>query len=185
MNDSQSNTLSFSDAVHSFRSNTGKTLAELSADRPVLVVFLRHAGCTFCREALSDLQQQRSRIEARGVSLALVHMISDDAAAQFFAKYNLADVPRFSDPDRGLYHAFDLRRGSLWQLLGPSVWWRGAKAFFSGHGVGPLQGDGFQMPGTFVLHRGQIVQAFRNKTAGDRPDYSQLAETCAISPTVK
>lgn len=185
MSDSQSNTLSFSDAVRSVRSNGGQTLAELSAKRPVLVVFLRHAGCTFCREALSDLQQQGSRIEARGVYLALVHMISDDAAAQFFDKYSLADVPRFSDPGRELYRAFDLQRGSLWQLLGPPVWWRGAKAFIAGHGVGSLQGDGFQMPGTFVLHRGQIVQAFRNKTSGDRPDYSQLAETCAISPGAK
>lgn len=185
MSDSQSNTLSFSDAVRSFRSNGGQTLAELSADRPVLVVFLRHAGCTFCREALSDLQQQRSQIEARGVSLALVHMISDETAARFFAKYDLADVPRFSDPDRSLYRAFDLQRGSLWQLLGPPVWWRGAKAFFAGHGVGPLQGDGFQMPGTFVLRRGQVVQAFRNKTSGDRPEYVNMAETCAISPPVK
>jgi hypothetical protein len=34
---------------------TGSTLAALSKDCSVLVVFLRHSGCTFCREALADL----------------------------------------------------------------------------------------------------------------------------------
>jgi len=180
MSASTPNVLSFDEAVRTFRTNDGRTLSELSSDRPVLVVFLRHAGCTFCREALADLQKQRSRIEDQGATIALVHMISDAAAAAFFQKYGLDDVPRFSDPDRILYRAFDLKRGSLWQLLGPPVWWRGAKAFFSGHGVGRLQGDGFQLPGTFVVHHGQIVQAYRSKTSADRPDYSQMAKSCAL-----
>jgi hypothetical protein len=176
----QARALSLSEALDAFRSNGGATLRELSEVRPLLVVFLRHAGCTFCREALADLQAQRARIEAAGVSLALVHMIDDAEAERFFARYGLADVPRFSDPERALYRAFDLQRGSLWQLLGPPVWWRGAKAFFGGHWVGQLQGDGFQMPGTFVLHKGQIVQAFRNRTSADRPDYTAIAESCAL-----
>ncbi len=175
-----SDRLTLDRAINFIRSSAGETLAELSAEHPVMVVFLRHAGCTFCREALSDLQSQRSRIEANGTRLALVHMISDEAAASFFAKYGLDDVARFSDPDRKLYQAFELQRGNLGQLLGPSVWWRGAKAFFSGHGVGRLQGDGFQLPGTFIIHHGRIVQSFRNKTAADRPEYAQMAETCAV-----
>ena len=96
-------------------------------------------------------------------------MVSDEEAASFFAKYELDDVPRFSDPNRRLYAAFDLHRGSLWQLLGPSVWWRGAKAFFAGHLVGRIRGDGMQLPGTFILHHGQLVKAFRNATSADRP----------------
>jgi hypothetical protein len=169
--------LLFDDAVRTVRSQQGSTLAELSSERPLLVVFLRHAGCTFCREALHDLQQQRPAIQRSGASIALVHMITDEAAAAFFARYHLDDVPRFSDPAQSLYRAFDLQRGSLWQLLGPPVWWRGAKAFFAGHGLGRLQGDGFQMPGTFLLRQGRIVQAFRNVTSADRPPYAEL---CAI-----
>ncbi len=172
--------LSFAEAIETVHSNQGTTLAELSADHPLLIVFLRHAGCTFCREALSDLQKQRPRIEEHGAKIALVHLGSDAQAALFFQKYALEDVPRFSDPEKRIYAAFDLYRGSLWQLLGPTVWWRGAKAFFSGHGVGKLQGDGFQLPGTFVLHQGKIVEAFRNKTAADRPDYADMAESCAV-----
>ena len=170
----------FDDAVRSFASHDGRTLAQLSADRPVLVVFLRHSGCAFCREALSDLQKQRQKIESGGSSIALVHMVSNDEAGRFFKRYGLDDVPRFSDPDRELYQAFDLQRGNIWQLIGPAVFWRGMKAFFSGHGAGRIRGDVAQMPGTFVLHHGQIVQAFRNKTAADRPDYAVMAEACAI-----
>jgi peroxiredoxin len=172
------NELTFDEAVRTFPSHGGKTLAELSADHPVLVVFLRHAGCAFCREALSDLQKQRSSIEAGGTSIALVHMISNDEAEAFFKPYGLDDVPRFSDPERRLYAAFDLHRGTLWQVIGPAVIWRGMKAFFSGHGAGRIRGDVAQLPGTFVVHRGVIVQAFRNKTSADRPEYAEMA--CAV-----
>ena len=48
------------------RSHRGATLEQLSADSPTLVVFLRHAGCMFCREALSDLSRQRAAIEPTG-----------------------------------------------------------------------------------------------------------------------
>lgn len=170
----------FEDAVRSFASHDGRTLAQLSADRPVLVVFLRHSGCAFCREALSDLQKQRAKIESGGTSIALVHMVSNEEAGRFFKSYKLDDVPRFSDPDRKLYQAFDLQRGTFRQLIGPAVFWRGMKAFFSGHGAGRIRGDVAQLPGTFVVHRGQIVQAFRNKTAADRPDYAEMAGACAV-----
>lgn len=173
-----SSELTFGEAVETFASHTGQTLAELSAEQTVLVVFLRHSGCAFCREALSDLQKQRAKIEASGTSIALVHMVSNDEAGRFFKPYGLDDVPRFSDPERKLYQAFDLHRGSLWQLIGPGVFWRGMKAFFSGHGAGRIRGDVAQLPGTFVVHRGEIVQAFRNKTAADRPEYAEMA--CAV-----
>ncbi len=155
----------------------GRTLAELAEASPVLVVFLRHAGCTFCREALSDLRARRAEIE-RHARIAIVHMGDDASAASFFAKYGLDDVARISDPERTLYRAFDLGRGSLWQLFGPRVWVRGFRAgVLAGHGVGRLEGDGFQMPGTFLVHRGRIIRSHRHKDAADRPDYAEIACT--------
>jgi peroxiredoxin len=171
--------ITFNDAIRTIASDDGQTLAELSAEHPVLTVFLRHSGCAFCREALSDLQRQRQQIESAGVSIALVHMINDDEAKRFFKLYGLDDVPRFSDPQRRLYEAFDLHRGTLWEVIGPSVIWRGIKAMFAGHFAGRIRGDVAQLPGTFVLHRGQIVQAFRNKTSADRPEYAEMA--CSVA----
>lgn len=152
------------------RGPVGEAGPFLARHRDALVVFLRHAGCTFCREALADIARQRRQIEADGTKIVLVHMGAGD---EFFARYGLADVERVHDPERALYKAFGLQRGNVWQLLGPAVWRRGFLAWRQ-HGVGFLEGDGFQMPGAFLVRGGRIVKEYRHATAGDRPDYCQL-----------
>jgi hypothetical protein len=149
--------------------------------QPMLVVFLRHAGCTFCREALADLSTRRTEIEKNGTRLALVHMGTASDFAKFAGSYALADVVAISDPERRLYRGIGLRRGKLLQLLGWEVWLRGAQAFFSGHRVGTLTGDGTQMPGTFLLHQGRVVRSYIHRTAADRPDYVDLCQLPSAS----
>jgi peroxiredoxin len=154
----------------------GASLAELSALSPVMVVFLRHAGCTFCREALADIAQARKAIEAEGTRIVLVHMSDESNAERFFDRYGLQDVERISDPERRLYSVFGLRRGALRQLFGWNVWLRGFEAgILRRHGAGLLQGDGFQMPGIFLLADGELHRSFRHRTAADRPDYEAIA----------
>lgn len=168
--------LSVQEALARARVSDGSSLAELSRGGPALVVFLRHAGCTFCREALADIAARRARIESEGVRIVLVHMGDDASAREFFAKYGLDDVARVSDPGRELYRAFDLRRGTLRQLFGLRVWWRGFVAgVLGGHGAGALAGDGFQMPGVFLIRNERIERAFRHVSAGDRPEYESMA----------
>jgi peroxiredoxin len=169
------------DALSSVRSQRRETLFDLSQEAPVLAVFLRHSGCTFCREALADLSSRRAEIEAAGVRLALVHMGDNESAGRVFARYGLEDVDRFSDPQRRLYRAFGLMRANFWQLFGPKVWWRGFQAaVLARHGLGKLVGDGFQMPGAFLIYRGNLLVSFRHRTAADRPDYVALA--CDLTP---
>ena len=152
----------------------GTSLAELSRRSPVLVVFLRHAGCTFCRQALADLQSRREKIAAHGTGIVLVHMDTEANAAKLFASYGLDDVPRIADPEQKLYAAFDLARGSAWQVMGPANWWRGLWATL-GNGFGVPVGDVFQMPGAFLVHNGKVLRAFRHEASADRPDYVELA----------
>jgi hypothetical protein len=167
--------VSWQRVVREWPSHRGLTLEELSRERLVLLVFLRHAGCTFCREALSDLSRQRRDIEEAGAQLALVHMSEPLAATLRFSDYGLDDVHRFRDPDCVMYRAFGLRRGRFAQLLGAGVWWRGMVAgLWRGHGIGRLEGDGFRMPGVFLLHRGRILAEYRAMTAADRPRYVEL-----------
>ena len=64
----------------------GDSIAHLSKTSPVLLVFMRHIGCTFCREAMSDLAQQRRMIEASGTRLVLVHMGGEEQAVKFFRR---------------------------------------------------------------------------------------------------
>lgn len=162
-------------AVSSVQSHRGATLRELSSDRPLLLLFLRHTGCTFCREALADLAAVRDQIEDAGTRIAVVHMSPLLRATQMFISYGLEDLHRFSDPECELYRAFGLTRGTLKELVGPSVWSRGLGAIVRGHGLGPLEGDGFRMPGLFLLRDGRVVQSYRHRSSSDRPNYVAFA----------
>ncbi len=168
------------------RTQVGTTLLDLSTESAVMLVFLRHFGCTFCREALADLAAQRRSIEALGVRIALVHMSSEAGGERFFTRYGLADIDRVSDPNQNLYRAFGLARGRLGQLFGPKAWIRGFEAgILRRHGIGLLQGDGFQMPGVFLVFHGEVNSSYRHMSAADRPDYVAIAqgETGNMFPT--
>jgi peroxiredoxin len=161
--------------LRAFRTQEGQSVYDRSLAAPQLVVFLRHFGCVFCREALAQLADKRQQIEASGTQLLLVHMGSEEEARSYFERYGLADCARVSDPGSSLYQAFELPRGSFAQLFGPSTWLRGLQATLRGHLVGSKLGDGFQMPGTFLLHRGEVLREFRHRHAGEIPDYCELA----------
>lgn len=153
------------------KTSTGQTLAELSREKPVLLVMLRHAGCTFCRNAMSDISRLRRRIEKDGTQIVLGHMGTVEDFQAFATRYGLQDLPAIADPDRRVYRGLGLKRGTLLQLLGPRVWWRGLLALLSGHGLGGIKGDVGQMPGTFLLHRGKVVVRFEARDSADKPDY--------------
>lgn len=165
-------------AIGSAHTQRRERLVDLSFESPLLIVFLRHFGCTFCREALADIARQRAEIETRGVRIVAVHMTTEAEAREIFANYGVADLDRISDPERNLYRAFGLKQGTARQLLGPKVWWRGFIAgVLRGHGVGRLKGNGFQMPGAFIFHESGVVRSMIHKSAADRPDYLKLAES--------
>lgn len=159
----------------------GISLADASQQHPVLLVFLRQSGCSFCREALTDLAACRAGIEKNGTKLALVHMDSAASFADFTKSYGLGDVPAISDPERRLYRGLGLRRGKLNQLFGISVWWRGFKSFLAGHRPGALEGDGAQLPGVFFIQQGRVMRRFILANAADRPDYTAMAQLPAAS----
>jgi peroxiredoxin len=155
----------------------GATIGQLSKSSPILLVFLRHGGCTFCREALSDIAEQRRSIEASGTRMVLVHMGAEEQASSFFQRYGLHDILRISDPSQALYRAFGLNRGSFTSLFGPKVWLRGFQAaILNRHGIGRLAGDGFQMPGMFLVYHGEVLRSYRHQSAADRPNYSRFAD---------
>jgi peroxiredoxin len=150
-------------------------LRDITYKQPVLLVLLRHKGCTFCREALSDLQQTRAKIEEKGIKIVVVHMNQENEAIDFFSKYKLDDLDIISDPNRILYKSLGVKRGSLTQLFGLKVWFRFVIAgIFKGHGHGGSQGDVFQMPGMFLLKDGTIQKVHFYDSAATRPDYFQF-----------
>jgi peroxiredoxin len=157
-----------------YTSQTGQTLAAL-AERPLFLVFLRHFGCAFCREAVSDLVEQRPLIEERGPQLAFVHLGTEEKAQWFFKPYGLLDVARFRDPEARLYEALGLVRVDFWRFLNSKNILRMFGAALGGHFIGFPAGDIERMPGAFLIDRGEIQKAFRHKLISDRPDYLALA----------
>lgn len=111
-------------------------------------------------------------------------MGSEEQAAEYFAGYGLADVPRISDPGRDLYRAFGLGTGAISGVLSPRVWLRSVSALASGHMAGIPVGDVRQMPGVFVIAKGKVIASFVHETVADRPDYQALAacgtDACSI-----
>lgn len=156
------------------RCASGESLLEASRRTTLLVVFLRHNGCTFCREALADLSRDRARLERDGARICLVLMAEDAEAEALLRRYGLDDVLRVSDPSRALYHAFGLERGRLEQLMNLSILRRAISSTLRGNVIGRTIGDPKQMPGVFVLRDGRVLRAHRHRSAADRPDYLSL-----------
>ena len=109
------------DAMANAITNHGESLLRLSEVEPLMVVFLRHSGCIFCRETLSDLNRLRAAIDETGVGLVVVHMGMPDEGDTLIDRYGLEGVDVISDPLRELYQAFHLQQGSFGQLFGPRV----------------------------------------------------------------
>jgi peroxiredoxin len=162
--------------------NSGEPLSQLAEAQPVLLVFLRFFGCSFCREAISDIGKRRKKLEEQGFRIVFVHMASQpETAEKFFKRYKLFPIDHVLDPEMQHYKAFGLGRSSPKQLLGLMNWIRGFEAsVLEGHGadasMDPELGDGFQMPGVFVLYKGEIRRSFIHRHPYDRPDYEEICQ---------
>ena len=161
--------------LQNMMTNHGNSVLDHSKKREVLLVFLRHFGCTFCKEALIELSNLRDSEKLKNAELILVHMSSEDIAAKYFEKYKLELVPRVSDPECKYYTHFGLLKGTFNQLFGFRSWIRGIEAgIIRGYGFGKQIGDGFQMPGVFLISKGKILSEYKHKYASDKPDYLKL-----------
>lgn len=160
-------------------STSGEGLLQAAENQPIMLVFLRQFGCSFCREAIADVAKKRTMLEAKGVRIVMVHMAAKEGIAEkFFKKYKLWPVDHISDPNCQFYRAFGLGKGTPKQLFGLMNWIRGFQAgVLEGHGFEYQDldlGDGFQMPGVFLIHRGEIKKSFVHRFSHERPDYEEI-----------
>ena len=163
--------------LQQYHTESGRSLLELVDASPVLLIFLRHFGCSFCRQTLDDVSKIRSLIEARGIRPVFVHLGTPERAKPYFDYYNLSDMERVSDPGATLHAkpVFDLPRKSAFaHFLVPAVWKAWLQGAIRKHGIGMIKEDADQMPGIFYLRQRAITRAFRYKTIADQPDYLKL-----------
>ena len=159
----------------------GRNLADISAKTPVLLVFLRHFGCQFCRQGMDELSKKRSEFATNGTELIFVHMAENKIAQDYFARFHLDGTEHISDISCRLYMDFGLMKGTFGQLFGLQTWIRGFSLQSKyGNEFGKHLGDSFQMPGVFMIFQNEVKESFIHRSVADRPDYEKLVSCCIL-----
>ncbi|HXC94712.1 MAG TPA: hypothetical protein VNU92_03380 [Edaphobacter sp.] len=164
-------------ALASIRTESGASLLELAEASPVLLIFLRHFGCSFCRQAISDIADLQDELAKRRVRPVFVHLGTPERAKPFFDYYGIGHVERVSDPEAKVYQLpmFAISRiHPILTLFQPAVWVGWLKGALFQHGIGAIKEDGKQMQAIFFLKGSKVVREFRYKTIADEPNYLRL-----------
>lgn len=152
-------------------------LSSLWAQRPLLLAFTRHFGCTQCKEMLDELVAGREKIEKAGLGIAIITQGTPEATA-LFAEQFAPGLLCLSDPERKAYEAYGLERGNLFQtFLNPKVWSAISRARKKGYELEnpPAGQDAMQMSGTFIISReGRIELPYYYDHIADHPPLDLL-----------
>jgi peroxiredoxin len=159
------------------QTNAGNTVAEISQNKKVLLIFLRHLACIFCREALKDIRKIRSKLNEMNVEVVFVHMAKNEIADEIFETYKIPDIQHISDINKDLYMSFGLAKGDFKQLFGFKSFLGMGRAGIKGNipSTG-LIGDPNQMPGVFIIEDKKVVNYFIYNSVGDYPNYLGLVK---------
>lgn len=166
-------------AMKEMVTSDGSTVFDHSLQQQVFLIFLRHFGCVFCRESLLDLSNKQEEFIKNEVKPIFVHMADYATAESFFKQFNLKTPIHVSDIECKFYADFGLAKGRFNQLFGLKSLVRGIE--ISTKGIFPTLkeiGDGYQMPGIFIVKDGKVLQSYIHNHAADKPDYQSLIQCC-------
>lgn len=152
-------------------------LSDLWKEKPLLLAFTRHFGCTQCKEMLDELSAGREQIEQAGLNIAVIMQGTPGESAEFAKKF-ATGLMVLADPERKAYHAFGLERGNLFQtFLNPKVWSAVQRSRQKGYQVEPPPAgqDAMQMSGTFIIGaNGKIRLPYYYDHIADHPPLDLL-----------
>jgi peroxiredoxin len=145
-----------------------------AADRGLVLIFLRHFGCLFCKQEAKRLAHDHQRFVDVGLSIVAVGVGTPARAARFARDHDLP-FPVFGDWDLVAYRAFGLGRATVSGFFNPAVYRAGLRAVLGGNLPGPPTGDTAQLPGAFVIDPSGIVRfAHVGTHPGDNPTTDAL-----------
>lgn len=154
-------------------------LSSLWAEKPVLLAFTRHFGCTQCKEMLDELVAGKLAIEQAGLGIAVIMQGTPEATAEFAKKY-APGLLALADPERKAYQAFGLERGNIFQtVLNRKVWLAVSQARKKGYQLEepPAGQDAMQMSGTFIISRdGRVMLPYYYDHIADHPPLELLLD---------
>ncbi len=151
---------------------------------PLVIAFMRHFGCSFCREHLEHLRGAYEQIRDAGGDVVAVFQYGAEATRDYCDGRGLP-FSCVGDPLRAAYAELDIRRGSVGQLFGWGVVKRAVPAVRTAGGTrSPQGGDIAQLPGTFVVApNGRVVLAHYSANAADNPSMNIVLEAVRAGAT--
>jgi peroxiredoxin len=148
-------------------------LSSLWTTRPVVLVFVRHWGCLFCKEQVADFAAGRADFDAAGVDVVVIGHGEVNDAADFAARF-AAGMRVLTDTTRAAYCAASMKRG-MRTAMSLGVVTRAARAMKRGFRQTQTQGDPLQQGGVVVVGRdGATRYAFISDEAGQHPPLNDV-----------
>ena len=151
-------------------------LGPLWNERPVVLLFVRHFGCIFCKEQLGEAERHRDELEALGAELVVVGNGSVEQAAEFVTEVGTG-ARVLTDPNRESYCAVDMKR-TMRSSMNLKTIAHGVRACRSGFRQTKVAGDPFQQGGIVVMSPGDHERyRYVSEEAGDHPPFEQVLDT--------
>jgi hypothetical protein len=154
------------------------SLSDQLGARPTLLVFLRHLGCLFSREWLTEIQSSESS-DPSFPSTLYVHLGTKEQGDAFFGSGS-PEARAIADPKRFYYKALSVPSASPLQLLDPRVWACGFRATRNGHKQSKPVGDPLVMPGLFLVEGNQVTWKFIPDQMGGLPRLADVPRPVVV-----
>ncbi|MBX3100986.1 MAG: hypothetical protein KF690_00600 [Bacteroidetes bacterium] len=146
--------------------------AILDASGIIILHFLRHLGCLYCKaqvDKLYRLEQQTPGFPP----IIFVHQSDARSADAFFAKHFPGAI-HIADPKFELYKLFGIRKLGGLHLVNPLMVLKGIALTFRGYTNRIGQGNIRLLSGTFLFFKGRLRWSHRARYAGEEPRWAEV-----------
>lgn len=164
-----------------------RRLSEFWGERPALLIFLRHFGCSCLAERWDRLRDEVAEYAGAGAQIVALGQGEPERTAAV-AQRRGYPFPVLCDPDRRAYEAYGLPEGSVAQILHDFAWKpddreTGEQWVTSRRSTErALVDNPWQLPGEFVIStRGIIIHAHRYQYCEDFPPRTVLLGAIAAA----
>ena len=143
-------------------------LGDCWAGHAVVLVLVRHFGCLFCKQQVSELAKETDRIHALGAELVVVGNGGAEHVRWFEEDFGI-ETPVFTDSTGEAYRTVGAKRG-FFSGANPLTTLASLRAFASGYRQSGTRGDRYQQGGVFVIGPdGSMPYRYLSRYAGDHP----------------
>ncbi|MEX0625946.1 MAG: peroxiredoxin-like family protein [Chloroflexota bacterium] len=165
-----------------------RRLSDFWAHGPLLVIFMRHFGCSCLMERWEGLKFELSAFAEAGARVVAICQ-SEPKRARAVAERREYQFPLLCDPDLAAYRAFGLLEGQPSQILHDFPWRPGDEETARTLFIEPRRGteravvdSPWQLPGEFVIgSNGRIALAHRYQYCEDLPPKTVLLGAIAAA----